>query len=134
MRNLSASDFIAIALLVAMVTMIVVVAAFGLTVMRPKPAHRVLMYREDALEISTRQITPVYDPAGPDRDCSDFATRHQANVFYRAAGGPADDRHALDDDGDGVPCESIPTPTFMPFDSLSPHEQRRLDATPQASR
>ena len=130
MRNLSISDYIAIALGVSMILMFIA----GYNAMQPKPAHRVLMYREDALEISTRQITPVYDPAGPDRDCSDFATRHQANVFYRAAGGPADDHHALDDDGDGVPCESIPTPTFMPFDSLSPHEQRRLDPTPQASR
>ena len=49
-----------------------------------------------------------YDPFGPDRDCGDFATHQEAQAFYEAAGGPADDRHRLDGDGDGVACESLP--------------------------
>lgn len=49
-----------------------------------------------------------YDPAGPDRDCGDFEVWRQAQAFYEAAGGPADDRHRLDPDGDGVACESLP--------------------------
>ena len=49
-----------------------------------------------------------YDPAGPDRDCGDFEGWRQAQAFYEAAGGPADDRHRLDPDGDGVACESLP--------------------------
>ena len=49
-----------------------------------------------------------YDPAGPDRDCGDFAAWDQAQAFYVAAGGPDRDRHRLDGDGDGVACESLP--------------------------
>ena len=49
-----------------------------------------------------------YDPAGPDRNCSDFATWSQAQAFYAAAGGPASDRHRLDRDGNGIACESLP--------------------------
>ena len=49
-----------------------------------------------------------YDPAGPDRDCGDFEDWRNAQDFYEAAGGPADDRHRLDPDGDGVACESLP--------------------------
>ena len=51
---------------------------------------------------------PLYDPHGPDRDCGDFSTWQQANVFYRAAGGPDSDRHGLDRDRDGIPCQSLP--------------------------
>ena len=49
-----------------------------------------------------------YDPAGPDRDCGDFATQAEAQSFFIAAGGPASDPHRLDRDGDGVVCESLP--------------------------
>jgi hypothetical protein len=49
-----------------------------------------------------------YDPFGQDRDCSDFATHEQAQCFFLAAGGPANDRHKLDGDGDGVACETLP--------------------------
>ena len=49
-----------------------------------------------------------YDPTGPDRNCSDFATWSQAQAFYAAAGGPASDPHRLDRDGNGIACESLP--------------------------
>ncbi len=49
-----------------------------------------------------------YDPSGPDRDCSDFDTWQEAQVFYKAAGGPDQDPHRLDSDGNGIPCESLP--------------------------
>jgi len=49
-----------------------------------------------------------YDPAGPDRDCGDFATWQEAQAFYKAAGGPARDPHRLDGDRDGVACQSLP--------------------------
>ena len=49
-----------------------------------------------------------YDPAGPDRDCSDFTTQTEAQAFFVAAGGPTNDPHRLDRDGDGVVCESLP--------------------------
>lgn len=49
-----------------------------------------------------------YDPFGPDRNCSDFATQAEVQAFYEAAGGPAQDPHRLDGDGNGAACESLP--------------------------
>lgn len=49
-----------------------------------------------------------YDPQGPDRDCSDFATQAEAQALVVAAGGPSRDPHRLDSDKDGVVCESLP--------------------------
>ena len=49
-----------------------------------------------------------FDPAGPDRDCSDFITQIRAQRFYEAAGGPGKDPHRIDGDGDGIACESLP--------------------------
>jgi len=49
-----------------------------------------------------------FDLLGPDRDCGDFATHKEAQAFFEAAGGPADDRHRLDGDGDGEACEGLP--------------------------
>lgn len=48
------------------------------------------------------------DSDGPDRDCGDFSTRAEAQAFYEAAGGPGSDPHRLDNDGDGLACESLP--------------------------
>ncbi|WP_309649907.1 thermonuclease family protein [Nocardioides sp.] len=45
-----------------------------------------------------------------DRDCGDFNTQKAAQDFYINAGGPQSDPHGLDDDGDGVACESNPCP------------------------
>jgi hypothetical protein len=52
--------------------------------------------------------TGPYDPFGPDRNCGDFATQREAQAFYIAAGGPGSDRHRLDNNRDGVACESLP--------------------------
>lgn len=49
-----------------------------------------------------------YDPFGPDRDCGDFDTYQEALAFFIAAGGPENDRHRLDVNGDGAPCETLP--------------------------
>ncbi|WP_052360720.1 thermonuclease family protein [Oceanobacillus manasiensis] len=50
-----------------------------------------------------------YDPNGPDRDCGDFNTQGEAQIFFEAAGGPHEDPHRLDgNDGDGLVCESLP--------------------------
>lgn len=49
-----------------------------------------------------------FDPNGPDRDCGDFDSHHQAQAFYIAAGGPDKDPHRLDGtDNDGKVCESL---------------------------
>ena len=53
-----------------------------------------------------------YDPFGPDRNCGDFDTYQEALDFYIAAGGPAEDPHNLDSDGDGKPCSSLPRSQF----------------------
>lgn len=46
--------------------------------------------------------------AGADKDCSDFKTQKEAQEFFIANGGPASDPHKLDQDKDGVACESLP--------------------------
>ncbi|WP_210428828.1 excalibur calcium-binding domain-containing protein [Nocardioides eburneiflavus] len=43
-----------------------------------------------------------------DRDCGDFPSQAAAQNFFLQAG--AGDPHRLDDDGDGVACESNPCP------------------------
>lgn len=50
--------------------------------------------------------TGGFDPDGPDRDCGDFDNWADANEFYDAA--KPGDPHRLDQDKDGVPCESLP--------------------------
>lgn len=47
-----------------------------------------------------------------DKNCDDFATQKQAQLFYLDAGGPQQDPHYLDSDGDGEACESNPCPCY----------------------
>lgn len=42
-----------------------------------------------------------------DKDCADFKTQHEAQVFFEANGGPDSDPHNLDRDKDGKVCESL---------------------------
>ncbi|GGM41243.1 hypothetical protein GCM10011351_29290 [Paraliobacillus quinghaiensis] len=61
-------------------------------------------------ETNSNQSTDTtlpYDPNGPDRDCGDFDSQEQAQKFYEAAGGPDQDPHRLDGEGDGLVCESL---------------------------
>ncbi len=44
---------------------------------------------------------------GGDLDCNDFTTHTQAQAFFRSQGGPASDPHLLDEDNDGIACESL---------------------------
>ena len=64
-----------------------------------------------SIPTATVPPTPVaglrYDPFGPDRNCSDFDTYDEALAFFLAAGGPGEDPHRLDVNGDGEPCESL---------------------------
>ncbi|WP_232830486.1 excalibur calcium-binding domain-containing protein [Oceanicella sp. SM1341] len=41
---------------------------------------------------------------GRDRDCEDFTSAAEAQAFFLASGGPDEDDHRLDDDGDGYAC------------------------------
>lgn len=43
-----------------------------------------------------------------DYDCSDFSTHREAQSFFISEGGPDEDYHNLDRDGDGQACESLP--------------------------
>ncbi|WP_430786557.1 thermonuclease family protein [Virgibacillus flavescens] len=70
-------------------------------------------YQEDSGEEPTEkeqgdQKELQYDPFGADRDCGDFSTHEQAQNFYVAAGGPENDPHRLDRDGEGSACDSLP--------------------------
>ena len=46
--------------------------------------------------------------AAKDCNCGDFATQAEAQAFFEAVGGPAQDPHRLDGDGNGLACESLP--------------------------
>ena len=48
-----------------------------------------------------------YEDSG-DYDCSDFSTQDEAQEFFESEGGPDEDYHNIDRDGDGVACESLP--------------------------
>lgn len=43
-----------------------------------------------------------------DYDCSDFSSQEEAQDFFESEGGPDEDFHNLDRDGDGVACETLP--------------------------
>jgi len=58
---------------------------------------------KDSKQSSQFKSSLRYDPNGPDRDCSDFATQAEAQAFFIAAG--PGDPHRLDRDGDGIACE-----------------------------
>ena len=47
-----------------------------------------------------------------DKDCSDFATQKQAQIFFLNAGGPQQDPNYLDSDNDGIACEDNPCPCY----------------------
>ena len=47
-----------------------------------------------------------------DRDCGDFGSQREAQIFFLNHGGPNSDPHRLDSDGDGIACESNPGPTY----------------------
>jgi hypothetical protein len=52
--------------------------------------------------------TPV--AAAVDRDCSDFPNQAAAQEYFLSKGGPDTDPDRLDQDDDGVACESLPCP------------------------
>lgn len=57
-------------------------------------------------------LSQVRGPSGADGsfNCADFDTQEQAQAFFDAQGGLAGgDPDGLDADGDGIPCESLPS-------------------------
>ena len=47
-------------------------------------------------------------PGVADKDCPDFSTQREAQDFFIENGGPLNDPHNLDRDGDGDVCEALP--------------------------
>jgi len=45
---------------------------------------------------------------GGDKDCGDFSTHAEAQAFFISQGGPGSDPHRLDQDKDGIACETLP--------------------------
>lgn len=74
-----------------------------------------------------------------DRNCSDFTYHEDAQTFFLSEGGPSDDRHGLDADGDGIACEGLPseppaqtypTPNARSIgDTCASHQTRRFGDT-----
>lgn len=70
------------------------------------------MWAEGACD-STAQVSPapVLTPpiTGQDKDCGDFKTQAEAQAYFKAGGGsPSYNFDRLDNDHDGVACESLP--------------------------
>lgn len=57
---------------------------------------------------NTETTTSSGVDSNADRDCGDFATHAEAQAFFESQGGPASDPHRLDQDNDGIACESLP--------------------------
>jgi endonuclease YncB( thermonuclease family) len=57
----------------------------------------------------TMSLSPAH---AADKDCGDFASQKAAQIFFLEHGGPDKDPHRLDQDGDGIACESNPAPTY----------------------
>lgn len=77
--------------------------------LKPKPSNRTILLRHPLkrkLPGSSAYNGP-YNPQGKDRNCGDFDRQKNAQAFFEAAGGPEQDPHRLDRDGDGAVCESL---------------------------
>ncbi len=62
-----------------------------------------------AIPVAVIALAFAAAPAGAkaDKDCSDFSSWKQAQLFYERHGGPKKDPHRLDADRDGIACESL---------------------------
>ena len=57
------------------------------------------------------KIEPPTEPQKPfvDKNCSDFKTQREAQIFFTGAGGlQSGDPHKLDANKNGLACESLP--------------------------
>lgn len=57
------------------------------------------------VRVSARSSARAIDD---DKDCADFMTQQEAQVFFVAHGGSVVDVHDLDRDHDGIACENLP--------------------------
>ncbi|MDZ5472696.1 excalibur calcium-binding domain-containing protein [Bacillus sp. 31A1R] len=57
------------------------------------------------MSIKIEEDKNPYSYTSVDYDCSDFDTQEEAQAFFEDEGGPDDDPHDLDRDGDGMSCD-----------------------------
>ncbi len=58
-------------------------------------------------EISLSEYTGSLDPDGEPLSCSDFAGWTEAQAVFLKAGGPVNDPHGIDKDGNGLACDEL---------------------------
>ena len=62
---------------------------------------------QQLFEISLNDYTGGFDPFGVPLKCSDFDSWTEAQAIFFAAGGPNEDRHDLDLDGNKIACDEL---------------------------
>ncbi len=94
--------------------------------------------------------TPQVTASQPEPGCYDFKSQEEAQEFFEEEGGPDEDPHGLDSDGDGIACEGLSevgvaaafglilaqatsTPTPTPSGSASPTPSGSASPTASAS-
>lgn len=65
-----------------------------------------------ATVVTLTSLVAMPHAVAADRDCGDFASQREAQIFFLNHGGPGSDPHRLDSDGDGIACESNPAPYY----------------------
>lgn len=65
-----------------------------------------------SLVLTTSTLLAGSPAHAADRDCGDFSTQREAQLFFLDAGGPGSDPHELDADGDGIACETLDGPYY----------------------
>ncbi len=95
--------------------LIVVLGYFGLNGLdslsnTPKTTSNLIQSESSGIDAFDRPDDPEtersYEDTG-DMDCSDFSSQSEAQDFFESEGGPDEDYHNLDRDGDGYVCESL---------------------------
>lgn len=74
----------------------------GTTTSKPQPTQTAATPKPATTSGTTGSYT------GGDKDCPDFKTQSEAQAFFISQGGPSKDPHRLDQDKDGVACETLP--------------------------
>lgn len=80
---------------------IVLTGIGGLTLLNNNSSNSNLPTRDD--DPRTERSFSEYG----DKDCGDFSSQNEAQEFFEEQGGPNEDFHNLDRDGDGIVCESL---------------------------
>ena len=73
-----------------------------------------------------------------DRDCGDFSSQREAQLYFLRIGGPSSDPDRLDADNDGIACDANPCPCYygrsLPDSDPSPSPTPERDTRPRNRR